>query len=84
MEAIDGSILLSIGFIHLLALISPGPDFLIIVKNSLSQTRKTGVYISIGLALGILFHAAYTLLGIGLILTHNLILFKSIQILGGL
>ena len=53
---------------HLLAVISPGPDFALITRNSLVFSRRTGVYASIGLALGILVHITYSLVGIGLII----------------
>ena len=67
-----------------MALLSPGPDFFIITKNSLSYSRSTGIYTALGLGIGIIFHVAYSLAGLGVILKHNEELYSAIQILGGL
>ncbi len=65
-----------------MAVISPGPDFVIITKNTLSHSRKTGIYSAIGVALGILVHVAYSLIGIGLIISQSILLFSTIKLLG--
>ena len=36
-------LILTISGIHLLALISPGPDFVMVVKNSIQYSRKIGI-----------------------------------------
>lgn len=51
-------------------LVGPGPDFIMIIRNSAANTRKSGVITAIGLALGILTHALYAILGLGVILTR--------------
>ena len=73
---------ITIATIHLLAVMSPGPDFAMISRNSLVYSRKTGVYSSIGLALGILIHVSYSLIGIGLIISKSIVLFSVIKLLG--
>jgi threonine/homoserine/homoserine lactone efflux protein len=42
--------------IQLLGLMSPGPDFAVVVRNSLIYSRKTAVLTAIGVSLGILVH----------------------------
>ncbi len=74
--------ILTVALIHLLAVISPGPDFVMIVRNSLMYSRKTGYYSAIGLGLGIMLHIIYSLIGIGLIISQSVILFTIIKILG--
>ncbi len=56
---------LEFAFIVLIALISPGPDFAIIVKNSLVYSKRSAVYTALGIALSNLFHASYSLVGFG-------------------
>lgn len=80
----DFSLLMTIGVIHFLALMSPGPDFVIIVKNSLTYSRKIGIITAVGLGIGIIFHVLYTLLGIGIILSKNESVFRGVQVAGGL
>lgn len=73
---------LIVAFAHLLAVISPGPDFVLITHNSLIYSRKAGVYSALGLGLGILVHVAYSLIGIGLLVSKSVVLFSVIKYLG--
>ncbi len=73
---------LTIALIHLLAVISPGPDFAMVTRNSLIYSRKSGIYTSLGLALGIMVHVTYCLLGIGLIISKSIILFNVMKYVG--
>ncbi|MDQ3075661.1 MAG: LysE family transporter [bacterium] len=75
---------LTVVIVHLLALISPGPDFVVVSKNSLSHSRKIGIYTALGVALGISVHVSYSLLGIGLIISKSIVLFNAIKLLGAL
>ena len=59
---------LTIAAVHFFAVASPGPDFAIVLKHSVSYGRRTAVITSIGIGLGILIHVAYSLLGIGLLI----------------
>ncbi len=76
------SIILTVAVIHLLAVISPGPDFLMIARSSLIYSRKTGYFSALGLGLGILIHVAYSLVGIGLIISQSIVLFNLIKWIG--
>lgn len=72
----------TVAFVHLLAVVSPGPDFAMVVRNSIIYSRKTGIYTSIGIAVGIMVHVAYSLLGIGLVISKSIILFNVIKFIG--
>ena len=74
--------ILTITLIQLVAIMSPGPDFAIICRNSLIYSRRTGIYSALGISLGILVHVTYTLVGIGLIISKSVILFSTIKLLG--
>ena len=76
------SAFLTIAFIHLLAIASPGPDFAIIVKQSISQPRRVVLWTALGVALGIFVHITYSLLGIGLIIAQSIVLFSLIKVIG--
>ncbi len=75
-------IFLTVALAHLLAVISPGPDFIMITRNSLIYSRRTGIYSAIGLGLGILVHVTYSLVGIGLIISQSIVLFNIIKFIG--
>lgn len=57
--------------ITILAVISPGADFAVVTKNSYLYGRKTGIYTSIGIALGVLVHVCYTILALTFIMAYT-------------
>lgn len=68
--------------IQLLGVMSPGPDFAVVVRNSLIYTRKTGISTAIGVSLGILVHLAYISFGLGVVITKTAWLFFVLKYLG--
>ena len=74
----------TIAGIHLLAVMSPGPDFAMIVKQSIVHSRRTALWTSVGLGLGIAVHVFYSLVGIGLIISQSIIIFNIIKWVGAL
>lgn len=73
---------LTVAFVHLLAVMSPGPDFAMITRNSLVYSKRTGIYSALGLSFGILVHITYSLVGIGFIIAKSIVLFSIIKFLG--
>ena len=67
-----------------LAVISPGPDFAMVSRNSLLLSRRAGVLTAVGIALGVWVHVTYTLLGVGLLMKQSLVLFNIVKLLGAL
>lgn len=74
--------LLAVITITLLAVISPGPDFAMVTRNSLILSRRAGVFTAFGIGLGVLIHVSYTLLGVGLLIQQSLFLFNAIKLAG--
>jgi threonine/homoserine/homoserine lactone efflux protein len=54
--------------IHFFAVASPGPDFAVVLKQSIQQGRASAISTSVGIGSGILLHVTYSLIGIGLII----------------
>lgn len=79
---IEYKLILPIMAIHMAAVISPGPDFIMVVKNALTYSRKTGVYTAIGIGFGIVIHVLYTFFGIGLLIKETPSLFNFIKYIG--
>lgn len=73
---------ITVATIHFLAVASPGPDFLIVSKNSVSYSRKIGIWTALGVALGIGVHVTYCLLGIALIISKSILLFNTFKYIG--
>lgn len=74
--------ILALTGILLIGVISPGPDFAVVVRNSLIHSRKTGVLTAVGVAFGILVHLAYILLGMGIVISKTVWLFHLFKYLG--
>ena len=72
----------TVTIIHLLAAISPGPDFIMACRNSLTYSRKTGIWTAVGFGLGIAIHIFYSLAGLALIISKSILLFNVIKLLG--
>ena len=70
---------LMIALIHLLAVASPGPDFAIILKQSILYGRRTAIFTSLGIGAGIMVHVTYSLIGVGLLIAKNEILFNLLK-----
>ncbi len=70
--------------VHLLAVASPGPDFAIMVRQALCQSRPNALLCAAGIGLGILVHVGYSLLGIGLIIQQSVTLFTILKVIGAL
>lgn len=67
--------------VHLLAVASPGPDFAIVVRQSVKGGRWQGMWCALGIALGIALHMLYCLLGVGLVLSQSPSLSLGLKIL---
>src|SRR5690606_16146430 len=61
------SLLLTLGFAHLAALVSPGPDFALMLRASLTQGQRQALLMALGLACAILLHSLLVVFAFGLI-----------------
>ncbi|WP_058913205.1 LysE family translocator [Entomohabitans teleogrylli] len=75
---------LAIITISTLAIISPGPDFAMVTRNSLILSRRAGLLTALGIGLGVVVHVTYTLVGVGLLIRNSLWLFNVIKFAGAL
>lgn len=73
---------LTVAFIHLLAVASPGPDFAMVLRQSITHGTKTAVQTSCGLGVGILLHVSYSIVGIGVIISQSIVAFSVMKYLG--
>ena len=76
--------LLTVAGIHALAVISPGPDFLLVSKYSLFASKKAAVITSLGIACGIAVHTCLALFGIALLISKSHLLYVTMQYFGAL
>ncbi|WP_263262699.1 LysE family transporter [Pseudomonas sp. RIT-PI-S] len=70
---------LAVAAIHLLAVASPGPDFAVVVRESVTHGRRAGTWTALGVGSAIFLHVGYSLLGIGLIVSQSIVLFNALK-----
>ena len=78
------SIFLTIAMLHLFAVASPGPDFILVSRQCLRYGRRIAIWTSLGIAIGILFHVALSLTGLSILLQNQPDLFWYIKLLASL
>ena len=76
--------LLSIGLIQLLAVISPGPSFLIVARTAVAHSQLEGIKIAIGLAAGTVIWSGAALIGLNSLFQHIPVLFSVMKVIGAL
>ena len=71
-----------VAFAHLVAVASPGPDFALVLRQSLVHGRRTALWTSLGVGTGVMVHAAYSVLGFGLLLRSSETWFQTVKFAG--
>ena len=60
-------------------MISPGPDMVLVIRNTLVGGRRAGLRTSMGILSGNLVHITYCVLGIGLIISQSIRAFAALK-----
>ena len=69
--------------VHLLAAAAPGPDFIMVSQQTLSNGKRAGLLCSLGIALGLSVHILYSSLGLAALIANSSSALWSIKLLGG-
>lgn len=64
------------------AVVAPGPDFVMAVRNSVVFSRRAGLFTAIGFALGACVHVIYSIIGISVLIAKSAFLFSIIKYIG--
>ena len=75
---------ITIALLHLFAVVSPGPDFVLITRQSIRYDRNVAIWSSLGVGVGILFHSFIAITGVVVLVTSNTFLLTSIKIAGAI
>ncbi|UCZ73635.1 threonine export protein RhtC [Dickeya zeae] len=75
---------LTVALVHLIALMSPGPDFFFVSQTAISRSRREALMGVLGITLGVLVWAAIALLGLHLLLERMAWLHRIVTVGGGL
>ncbi len=74
-------LLIQIVFVCLLGAISPGPSMVVVVNNAIFKNKFNGILTALGHGFGIGIYALFAVLGIGIIIETNLMIFNSIKVI---
>ncbi|WP_025118989.1 MULTISPECIES: threonine export protein RhtC [unclassified Serratia (in: enterobacteria)] len=75
---------LTVALVHIIALMSPGPDFFFVSQTAASRSRREAMMGVVGISLGVMVWAGVALLGLNLILQKMAWLHQIIMVGGGL
>ena len=77
-------VVLYVVLIDILAIISPGPDFFMVLRNTLSHGRRAGFYTTLGITFAGALAFCIALFGIDVVISKNHLLFVILKLIGGL
>ena len=76
-------VLISVFAIFIPALILPGPDFVAVVRSSMTHGTRAGLLTTLGVSIGLCLYATLSLLGLSAILVKYQWLTWAVRMLGG-
>jgi threonine efflux protein len=76
-------VLISVFAVFIPALLLPGPDFVAVVRSSMTRGTRAGLLTTLGVSLGLCLYASLSLLGLSAILVKYQWLTWAVRVLGG-
>jgi RhtB (resistance to homoserine/threonine) family protein len=61
------------------AIVSPGADLAMVMRQSIVHGRRSAIITSFGVGTSLMFHVTYTILGLGLIISQSIYLFNIVK-----
>ena len=74
-------LLIQIAFVCLLGAMSPGPSMMVVINNAIFKNRFNGILTALGHGFGIGIYALFAVIGIGILIETNIIIFNALKIL---
>ena len=78
-----GVVLGSVFVVHVLAMLSPGPNVLVVTQTAASRTRRAGVWVALGVAAGAALWSGAALLGLSVLFAQVGWLYGALTFAGG-
>ncbi len=72
---------LQIAFVCLLGAMSPGPSMMVVINNSIFKNKFNGILTAFGHGFGIGIYALFAVIGIGIVIETNIIVFNTLKTL---
>jgi RhtB (resistance to homoserine/threonine) family protein len=65
-----------------LVMITPGPDMVLVLRNTLVSGRRSGLHTSLGILAGNLVHITYCVLGIDWLISQSIVAYSTLKYAG--
>jgi RhtB (resistance to homoserine/threonine) family protein len=65
-----------------LVMVSPGPDMVLVLRNTFVTGRRAGLHTSLGILAGNLVHITYCVLGLGWLISTSIVAFAALRYAG--
>ncbi|HKP59749.1 MAG TPA: LysE family translocator [Polyangiales bacterium] len=65
-----------------LCMLSPGPDMILVMRNTLAGDRRSGLLTSLGVLTGNLVHITYCMLGLGWLIANSIAAYSVLKFAG--
>ncbi len=78
----DSVLIISFLWASIALTVMPGPDNIFVLTESLSKGKTHGIFLSLGLSLGVLFHISLAAFGLSYFITQNEFVFNAIKYIG--
>ena len=75
---------LTVLVVSLVAVISPGPNFVLAVRGSLAHGARGGLAAALGVSAGDAIHATYCMFGVGAVVSRSIVAFNVLRWAGAL
>ena len=76
------TLIATVTIVHLLVLISPGPDFIVACRNAIQYSRKIGLWTAVGFGIGVSVHLSFAFFGLTWVVSQSDALFTVVKYLG--
>ena len=74
-------LLIQIVFVCLLGAMSPGPSMMVVINNAIFKNKFNGILTALGHGFGIGIYALFAVIGVGIVIETNILIFNSLKIL---
>lgn len=75
-------LIVTVTLVHLMALISPGPDFILACRNTIQYSSNIGIWTAVGFGMGVAIHMSYSLIGLTWVIAQSNFFVDIIKYLG--
>lgn len=76
--------IMTLTVIALMMAISPGADFVLVTRNSLSCSRRSGIFTTLGITCGTWVHVSYCIAGMAIVISTSSTMFSMLKIVGAI